>query len=201
MIRWLGHATVRLDVEDMVIFFDPYDIKERAKADIICVSHEHFDHCSLDDLRMVTAKRTHVVGPPQVQGVLRRVTTHVHILEAGGEVVIDKAKITAVPAYNTDKPFHPPEAGGLGYIVEIGGKRYYFAGDTDLIPEMKSLRADVAILPVGGMYTMNAEEAAVALKVVGAKEGVPVHYGSIVGTGADGERFKRLIETFTKRQG
>ncbi len=199
MIRWLGHATVRVDIDDLVIFFDPYDIKERAKADIVCVSHEHFDHCSLEDLRKVAAKRTHLVGPPQTQGVLRRVTSHLHLLQAGGQVQIEKVKISAVPAYNTDKPFHPREAGGLGFLVEVGGTTIYYAGDTDLIPEMKGLRADIAILPVGGTYTMNAEEAAVAVKIVGAKEGVPMHYGSIVGTGADGERFKRLIETFIKK--
>ena len=102
-------------------------------------------------------------------------------------------KIRAVPAYNIDKPFHPKDAGGLGYVIEVGGKKIYFAGDTDLIPEMKGLEVDGAILPVGGVYTMDAEEAARAFKLIGAEEGIPMHYGSVVGTGADGERFKRLI--------
>ena len=195
MIRWLGHATIRIDVDEKIIFFDPYDIKERAKADLVLVSHDHFDHCSLDDLRKVSSKRTHLVGPPvpKVQSVLRRVTSHVYSIEAGEEIEVAGVKIRAVPAYNIDKPFHPKDAGGLGYVIEVGGKKIYFAGDTDLIPEMKGLEVDVAILPVGGVYTMDAEEAARAFKLIGAEEGIPMHYGSVVGTGADGERFKRLI--------
>ena len=200
MIKWLGHATVRIDAQNLVIFFDPYDIKERVKADLVLISHDHFDHCSLDDLRKVSAKRTHLVGPPvqKVQSVLRRVTNHVHSINAGEEIEVLGVKIKAVPAYNIDKPFHPKSAGGIGYVIEVEGKKIYFAGDTDLIPEMKALKKlniDVALLPVGGVYTMNVEEAARAFKMIGAKEGIPIHYGTIIGTGTDGEQFKRLIAT------
>ena len=200
MIRWLGHATVRVDARNAVIYFDPYDIKERAKADLVLISHEHFDHCSLEDLRKVSAKKTHLVGPPvqKVQSVLRRVSNHVHSISAGEQLEVAGVKILAVPAYNIDKPFHPKTAGGVGYVIEVDGKRIYFAGDTDLIPEMKGLQAlniDVALLPVGGVYTMNVEEAVRAFKLIGAKEGIPIHYGSVIGTGADGEQFKRLISS------
>jgi len=200
VIKWLGHATVRIDAQNLVIFFDPYDIKERVKADLVLISHDHFDHCSLDDLRKVSAKRTHLVGPPvqKVQSVLRRVTNHVHSINAGEEIEVLGVKIKAVPAYNIDKPFHPKSAGGIGYVIEVEGKKIYFAGDTDLIPEMKALKKlniDVALLPVGGVYTMNVEEAARAFKMIGAKEGIPIHYGTIIGTGTDGEQFKRLIAT------
>jgi len=200
VIRWLGHATVRVDARNAVIYFDPYDIKERAKADLVLISHEHFDHCSLEDLRKVSAKKTHLVGPPvqKVQSVLRRVSNHVHSISAGEQLEVAGVKILAVPAYNIDKPFHPKTAGGVGYVIEVDGKRIYFAGDTDLIPEMKGLQAlniDVALLPVGGVYTMNVEEAVRAFKLIGAKEGIPIHYGSVIGTGADGEQFKRLISS------
>ncbi len=193
MIRWLGHATIRINASDLLIFIDPYDIKERAKSDLVMVSHEHFDHCSLDDLRKVTVKRTHLVGPPKVQSVLRRVTSHVHMIEVGQEIEVLGVKIEAMPAYNVNKEFHPKSAGGLGYVFEVDGKRIYYAGDTDLIPEMEGLNVDVAILPVGGVYTMDAEEAARAFEIIGAQEGIPMHYGSIIGTGADGEKFRRLI--------
>ena len=193
MIRWLGHATVRIDSENAVIFIDPYDVKERAKSDLILVSHDHFDHCSLEDLRKVAVKRTQVVGPPTVQSVLRRVSSHAHVIEAGEELEVVGVKITAVPAYNIDKDFHPKSAGGLGYVLEVDGKRIYFAGDTDLIPEMKGLNVDVALLPVGGFYTRDAEEAAKAFELNGAEEGIPIHYGTVIGTGADGEKFRRLI--------
>ena len=205
LIRWLGHATVRIDARidsradgdagssEIVVFIDPYDIKERAKSDIILISHEHFDHCSLDDLRKVAAKRTQLVGPPRTQSVLRRVTGHVHVLEPGEEIEVLGVPIRGVPAYNVEKEFHPKAAGGLGFVLELEGKRIYYAGDTDLIPEMKGLDVDIAILPVGGVYTMDATEAAEAFKLVGATEGVPIHYGSLIGTGADGEKFRRLI--------
>lgn len=193
MIRWLGHSTVRIDTDDLTIFIDPYDIKERAKSDIILVSHEHFDHCSLDDLRKVTAKRTHVVGPPKTLSVMRRVSSHVHVIEAGEQTEVMGVPIHGIPAYNVGKEFHPKAAGGIGFLFELEGRKIYYAGDTDLIPEMNGLVADVAILPVGGVYTMNADEAAEAFKIVGATEGIPVHYGSVIGTGADGEKFKRLI--------
>lgn len=196
MITWLGHATIRIDTGDTVIFFDPYKMKEWSKAHVVILSHEHFDHCSVEDLKKVVTKQTIMVGPPKVKGVMHRMSRKFHVMTAGDKIEVRGIPIEAMPAYNTEKPFHLKSAGGLGYILEIDGKRIYYAGDTDVIPEMQNLNVHTAILPVGGMYTMDAEDAARAYKITGAEVGIPMHYGSDIGSGADGEHFKRLISLY-----
>ncbi len=194
MITWLGHATIRIKTEDLLLYFDPYKIQQRERADLVLVSHEHFDHCSLEDLKQVSTKKTHFVGSPKTEGALRRIANRRYtIVEAGQQIEAAGVLIRAVPAYNIDKPFHPKEMKGVGYIVEVDDKKVYFAGDTDLIPEMKDIACDIAILPVGGTYTMNADEAAKAFQLVGATEGIPMHYGTVIGAQSDADRFKRLI--------
>ncbi len=195
-LHWLGHASFRLDGPP-TIYFDPWRLKGKLpQADVILISHEHGDHCSPEDVERISGSETVIVTIAQAAKELRG---DVRVLEPGGRVVVGEVEIEAVPAYNVNKfrspgvPFHPREAGHVGYVVTVGGERVYFAGDTDRIPEMTGLRCDVALLPVGGTYTMDAEEAAQAAGDIGPKAAVPMHWGAgVVGERIDAERFSSL---------
>jgi L-ascorbate metabolism protein UlaG (beta-lactamase superfamily) len=195
-IHWLGHDSFRLDGSSTV-YIDPWKLSaEACPADLILVTHDHFDHFSTDDIARVATSRTTLIGPASVTeqvGGVAAVT-----LSAGETATVGGVTVTAVPAYNIDKfrrpgeVFHPRAAGGLGYIVELDGCRIYHAGDTDAIPEMREVRCDVALLPVSGTYVMTAEEAAGACRMISAAAVAPMHFGDIVGTPADAARFESL---------
>lgn len=195
-IHWLGHDTFRLDGSSTV-YIDPWKLSAGApRADLVLVTHDHFDHFSPDDIARVAAPRTTLIGPASVTAAVEGVATLT--LRAGEAATVGGVTVTAVPAYNIDKfrgpgeLFHPPDAGGLGYVVELDGRRIYHAGDTDAIPEMREVRCDVALLPVSGTYVMTAEEAAEACRMISAAAVVPMHFGDIVGTAADAARFEGL---------
>jgi len=195
-IHWLGHDSFRLDGSSTV-YIDPWKLGAGApRADLVLVTHDHFDHFSPADIARVVTPRTTLIGPASVTAQVEGVAAVT--LSAGETVTVGGVTVTAVPAYNLDKfrqpgeVFHPREAGGLGYIVELDGRRIYHAGDTDAIPEMRDLRCDVALLPVSGTYVMTAEEAAEACRMIAAVSVVPMHFGDIVGTAADAARFEGL---------
>ncbi len=195
-IHWLGHDSFRLD-GSVTVYIDPWKLPAGLPpAGLILVTHEHFDHLSLPDIEALAGPGTVVVGPSSVTA---QVPGRTPITLAAGETSeVDGVEITAVPAYNVDKfrspgeQFHPRAAGGLGYVVALDGVRYYHAGDTDTVPEMADVRCDVALLPVGGTYTMTAEEAAAACDLIHAAAAVPMHYGEVVGDAGDAERFRDL---------
>nr|HID13078.1 MBL fold metallo-hydrolase [Anaerolineae bacterium] len=191
-LHWLGHAGFRLDGPP-TIYFDPWNLKAQPpQADIILVSHEHFDHCSPDDVRRLSGPGTVIVANP---GAAKKLRGNVRTLRPGERTTVGEVEVEAVPAYNVGKRYHPRRAAHVGFIVTVGGERIYFAGDTDRIPEMADIRCDVALLPVGGTYTMTAEEAAQAAADIGPKVAVPMHYGAgVVGTRADAERFRSLYD-------
>jgi L-ascorbate metabolism protein UlaG (beta-lactamase superfamily) len=137
----------------------------------------------------VRTKDTVIITSPQCAGKFRG---DVRPLEPGQAVTVREVVVEGVAAYNRGKPFHPPSGGGLGFVITTGGRRIYFAGDTDLIPEMATVRADVALLPVSGTYVMSAEDAAEAVRRIRPAVTVPMHYGTIVGTRGDAIRFKEL---------
>ena len=192
-VELLKHDTVKIKTP-RVIYIDPFKVEEGEKADLILITHEHYDHCSREDIEKLQKPETVVVTVADCQSKLREIR-HVRVVKPGDTIEEMGVKITAVPAYNTNKPFHPKENEWVGFIVEANGKRIYHAGDTDLIPEMKNLgQIDVAFLPVSGTYVMTAEEAAQAAEIINAKISVPMHYGVIVGDRKDAERFKSLCE-------
>jgi L-ascorbate metabolism protein UlaG (beta-lactamase superfamily) len=193
-LTWLGHSSFRLDCGSLV-YFDPYEVEEGEKADIILISHDHYDHCHPDSVSHLARDDTFIVCHPSCMSKLEGSITGVN---AGETLEIGSVRIEAVQMYNTNKPNHPPGA-GVGYIIESEGKRVYHAGDTDLIPEMKELEAiDAALLPVGGKYTMNWNEAAEAVKLIMPKVAVPMHYGGVVGSLADAVKFRNKVNAETK---
>ena len=195
-IHWLGHDSFRLDGSSTV-YIDPWKLAADAPpANLILITHDHYDHFSPDDIARLSTPRTTLIGPASVIAKIDGVAAVT--LSAGETATVGGVTVTAVPAYNIDKfrqpgeVFHPRAAGGLGYIVELDGRRIYHAGDTDAIPEMRDVRCDVALLPVSGTYVMTAAEAAEACRMISAAAAVPMHYGDIVGTAADAARFEGL---------
>ena len=187
---WLGHDCFRVDAEK-TIYFDPYDISPGPKADLILISHEHFDHCSPDDVSKIQGPETVIITDKTSAGKL---TGDVRIIAPGESMSLGEIKIEAVPSYNRDKDFHPKQKAWLGFIVEIDGVRIYHAGDTDFIPEMKELNVDIALLPVSGTYVMTAEQAVEAALAIHPKLAIPMHYGAIVGDEKDALAFKESLK-------
>ncbi|MBN1275255.1 MBL fold metallo-hydrolase [Candidatus Woesearchaeota archaeon] len=198
----LAHDTVRVTTmkpRNLVIYFDPFKLPREGslpKADVLFITHPHYDHCSVEDVRRVVQKKTEIVTVPDTQSKLSRLdVAAVHLVRPGQELSVRGLSVRAVPAYNNDKEFHPKENEWVGFVVSVEDVSVYFAGDTDLTPEMQQLpRIDVAFLPVSGTYVMTAEEAAKAAMLIQPQVAVPMHYGSVVGSSQDAERFKSLLE-------
>lgn len=184
-IHWLGHDTFKI-VGEKVIYTDPFKIKKKDSADIILITHEHRDHCSPEDVKKLQSADTVIVAPADCAGKL---SGNIRTMKPGDKINVKGMDIEAVPAYNTNKKFHPQDNSWVGYIFTVKGERIYLAGDTDLIPEMKNYKADIALLPVSGTYVMTAEEAVNAALEIKPKIAVPMHYNSIVGDKDDAKRF------------
>lgn len=189
-IKWLGHDAFRIETAKTV-YIDPYEISGGAPADIVLITHDHFDHCSPDDVAKVQQAGTVIVTEKDSAAKL---SGDVRVVAPGDSLTIGDVKIEAVPAYNVDKTFHPQAKGWLGFIVEIDGVRVYHAGDTDFIPEMKGFEVDIALLPVSGTYVMTAEEAIAAAAAIEPALAIPMHYGAIVGGVSDAETFAKGLK-------
>lgn len=196
-ITWLGHASFKIK-NKKTIYFDPFQLKGKPEpADIIFISHEHYDHCSEEDIKKIQKESTILIGPKdaleKLSGKNKKEVKPYDRLE------IEGYRIETIPAYNIDKEFHPKEKNWVGFIVEIDGKRIYHAGDTDFIPEMKDLKnIYIALLPVSGTYVMNVEEAIKAAESFKPEIVIPMHYGSIIGSEEDAIKFKNLYSGRTE---
>lgn len=186
-ITWIGHASFRIAGEATVVYIDPWKLDAAPHdADVVVVSHGHHDHLSPDDVAKVSKADTAVIAPADTIAQLRAANA----VTPGESLTLKDVTVEAVAAYNIGKAFHPKSNHWIGVVLTIDGKRIYYAGDTDLIPEMNDLQdVDVALLPVGGTYTLDADEAAAACKAVGCAAAVPYHWGDIVGSARDAERF------------
>jgi L-ascorbate metabolism protein UlaG (beta-lactamase superfamily) len=189
-VVWLGHDGFRID-GPKTVYIDPYGISPGKPADLILVTHEHFDHCSPEDVARVQTPETAVITE---KDSALKLSGDLRILAPGETVEIAGVRVETVPAYNVNKNFHPKSKGWLGFIVEIDGVRIYHAGDTDFIPEMSGIETDIALLPVSGTYVMTAEEAVEAALAIGPKVAIPMHYGAIVGGPSDADTFRSALE-------
>ncbi len=198
-IRWLGHDSFVLQ-KDITIVTDPYRISKKIDADLVLISHEHFDHMSPEDLKKVASGKTTLVAASECIPKLGGISCKEKIaLRPGEEKTVMGIKLKAIPAYNitkinpdTGRPFHPKEDGKIGFLIDISGTTIYHTGDSDHVPEMKGLQPDVLLVPVSGTYVMNAKEATEAVEAIRPKVAIPMHFGSIVGSVKDAEEFKRL---------
>jgi L-ascorbate metabolism protein UlaG (beta-lactamase superfamily) len=191
-LQWLGHAGFKICHEDTVIYIDPWKLKDSPHdASLVLVSHSHYDHYSPEDIAKISGAETKLIASPDV------VTK-----EKNGEMILNglsvdlgSVRVSGVAAYNPSKQFHPKANNWVGFVIEVGSKRIYYAGDTDLTDEMKALKEiDVALLPVGGTYTMDAAEAAEATSHIMPKLAIPYHWGDIVGGRADADEFAEAAE-------
>lgn len=189
-ILWLGHDAFRIDAHK-ILYFDPYQIPTGPKGDLILISHDHFDHCSPEDVAKIQHSTTVIVTE---KGSAKKLSGDVRVIRPGDSLMVEDIKIEAVPSYNMDKDFHPKGNAWLGFIVDVEGVRIYHAGDTDHIPEMKNFKVDIALLPVSGTYVMTADQAVKAALAINPKLAIPMHYGAIVGDEKDALKFKKALE-------
>jgi L-ascorbate metabolism protein UlaG (beta-lactamase superfamily) len=195
-LQWLGHASFKICHEDTVIYIDPWKFKETPHdATTVLVSHSHHDHYSPEDIAKVSGPDTKLIASVDVVAKEKAGEA----IMPGLTVELEGIRVAAVAAYNPNKQFHPKENSWVGFIIEIGSKRIYYAGDTDLTEEMKALKdIDIALLPVGGTYTMNADEAAEATRHIKPQLAIPYHWGDIVGGLSDAEQFAGLAQCEVK---
>ncbi len=201
-IRWLGHSGFLIR-NSKVIYIDPYNIQENEKADLILITHSHYDHCSIADMNKIIKEGTKIVIPASCQSKITKfkIPIEIEVVEPEQELVLGEVKINTLLAYNVDKPFHPKDESWVGYLIKMENSFIYHAGDTDVIPEMQKLtgykqsgKNFIALLPIGGRFTMTAEEAVKAAKIIKPSLVIPMHYGSIVGTKEDAEEFAQLCK-------
>jgi L-ascorbate metabolism protein UlaG (beta-lactamase superfamily) len=204
-ITWLGHDGFRIQ-NGQVVYVDPFQIEGGGpKADLVLVSHEHFDHCNVEDLNKIVSSNTTVVAHAQSKGELSKLKVReIKIVKPGDKVKVGDVGIEAVPAYNLNKfrepgkVFHPKADGKLGFVLTVKGVRIYHTGDSDHIPEMRGIRPDIALVPVSGTYVMTPQEAAEAVASIDPKVVVPMHYGAIVGDRKDAEALQKLVKCEVK---
>ena len=196
-IQVLTHSSIKIS-KNKTIYVDPFNIEKNYNdADIIFITHSHYDHYSEKDIEKVIRKNSFFVVPEDVKDeLLQKGISNDKIISVKpnqtGEIL--GINFEVIPAYNVDKKFHPKEKNWVGYIIEIDGVRYYIAGDTDINEDNLKVKCDIAFVPVGGTYTMDFKEAAQFINQIKPKIAVPIHYGSIVGTEQDAEQFISLLD-------
>lgn len=196
MLEVLCHSSIRI-TEDKIIYIDPFKIdKNYNDADYVFCTHSHYDHFSPEDIEKVKKEDTILIVTSDIEDEAKKIVNkeNVFIVEPDKKYDIKGLKIETTYSDNIDKQFHPKENKWVGYIIEINNKRYYVAGDTDNINEIQDIECDVALIPIGGTYTMNYKEAAELANDINASTVIPIHYGTIVGDKEDAIRFKELVK-------
>lgn len=197
-IEVLCHSSIKINKEK-IMYIDPFRInKNYNDADIIFITHDHYDHYSEEDIDKIKKQDTIIVAPKKLlTKILEKGFEKDNIItvEPNKKYNVEGINFETIPAYNINKQFHPKENAWVGYIIELEGVKYYIAGDTDITPENKEVKCDVAFVPVGGTFTMNYKEAAELVNEIKPKIAVPIHYGSIVGTEQDAIDFSKLLNS------
>jgi L-ascorbate metabolism protein UlaG (beta-lactamase superfamily) len=196
-IQFLGHASLKIKLGNKTIFVDPWKIKEeKDKADIILVTHPHYDHYSEIDIKKIAKDTTILLSCKEV--VSQTSVKNRRVLLPFEETKIDDITIQGFPAYNINKPFHPKSNNWLGFIIKHNDISIYIVGDGDVTEEAKQLKVNIMILPVGGTYTMTDKEAAELVNLTKPDIAIPIHYGDIVGSKQSAQNFEKSVKTYTK---
>lgn len=196
-IKWLGHASILIKLDNKNIYIDPWKIKDTSqKADIILITHSHFDHYSEEDIKKISIQKTILYSSEDV--ISKTSIKNKKVIRPFEKVKIDDVEIEGFPAYNNTKDFHPKQNNWLGFIIGYKDTKIYIAGDTDVIEEAKKLSVDIAILPIGGTYTMDEKEAAAFVNEIKPKIAIPIHWGDIVGSNENLENFKKNVVSSVK---
>ena len=190
--------SIRIKSDAATIYVDPFEMKEEPHdADFVLITHQHYDHFSPDDIIKISSKETILVVPAKMEGKAKSLSSSVkeiRTVKPGEHVSINELELETVRSYNILKPFHPKMADWVGYILTLDGKRIYIAGDTDLTKEAKAVKCDIAMVPIGGFYTMDVKKAAELVNQICSETAIPVHYGNIIGKPSDGEAFAKLVK-------
>ncbi|WP_026524269.1 MBL fold metallo-hydrolase [Butyrivibrio sp. MB2005] len=197
-IQVFTQSSIRIQTRHGVIYVDPFQMKDEPHdADYIFITHDHSDHFSNDDIKKVRKNSTILIVPEKI-GKLANVLVHdqdrLIVVKPGIYKEVDGLEFETIPAYNNIKPYHPKSAGFVGYVFRVDHKRIYVAGDTSLTKEAQKVRCDIALVPIGGTYTMDAKKAAELINILRPEVAIPTHYGSIVGKKSDAETFKSLVK-------
>lgn len=192
-IKWLGHSTIKF-LGNAIIYVDPYNINEEFNdADIIFITHNHYDHFSENDIKKCMNKNTKIIVTKDLYDeVLNLGFRESDILSVlpNKNYELGDISFSTIPAYNINKEFHPIEKDWVGYIINVNNIKYYIAGDTDLTNESGKVKCDVAFLPIGGTFTMDYKEASMLANEIKPKIVIPIHYGTLVGKKEDALNFK-----------
>ncbi|MEM0094937.1 MAG: MBL fold metallo-hydrolase [Candidatus Micrarchaeaceae archaeon] len=198
-LHWIGHASFFMEIAGRSVYVDPFNIrKEMKKADIIFITHPHFDHFDIGSIKKIAKNETYFVAPSEV--VEKLPYENRKMVAPNEKWNLLGIEFRTVPAYNIVRERlqnHPKAKGWVGYIINAGGPSIYHAGDTDFIEEMKGISVDLALLPIGGTYTMDVNEAAAAANAINAKNVVPMHYKALLGESGSKvaeEAFKRKVK-------
>jgi len=197
-IELLTHSSIRIK-DEVTIYCDPYNIREVTHdADIILITHNHYDHFSPDDIAKIIKTDTVLLVPSSIdEEVRKRLGKKSMVLsgDAGESFDFEYLTVKMVPAYNVNKKFHPMEEGWVGYLIEMDGKVIYIAGDTDINDDIINISCDIALVPVGGTYTMTAKEAASLVNQIGCEVAIPTHYGSVTGSEECAQEFASAVDS------
>ena len=196
-VKVLIHSSIKIDKE-VTIYIDPFKINQDFNdADLIFITHSHFDHYSEEDILKVKKQSTKIILTNDIVDNAIRLgfdRDNILVVEPNKDYEIDNIEFSTIPAYNINKQFHPRVNNWVGYIIDLDNIKYYIAGDTDITEENKNVKCDVAFIPIGGTYTVTYKEAAELTNIIKPKIVVPIHYGSIVGNKEDAIKFKELLE-------
>ena len=197
-IEVFTQSSIRIRCDAGTVYADPFRMKiSPHDADIVLITHDHYDHFSPEDLAKVINPATILVVPEKLADKAAAFSAQVKAIETvlpGQQYQIAGLSLETVPSYNRIKPFHPKKNGWVGYLLDLDGQRVFIAGDTDKTKENSAVKCDIALIPIGGKFTMDPKEAADLINTIRPKTAIPTHYGTIVGKKSDGDLFASFVD-------